>query len=286
MNELEREIELSEYLEQWVNSHYGEWSAFYYDVSRNRRNGIYLLKDGSSLMDLVITIHSHLEEIFAVPDNNSHLIPAQFASVSHLIGYLKWFKSYVDTFKPHIEKNITGGVIDNYILSGICEMVGQIDQVVDRCVKVYGSDNALPHPFQQLRGKLFNKDVDGFVELVSGILKGVPYLTRKKKFDEGHFQTMLQILLTVLGFEPNVEAVQSDGRVDMVIRLNDLTYIFEFKYTQGKRSQASVALQQIKDKKYANSYKLFSKEIIGVGVSFCEATKNINGMKHEVLYER
>ena len=285
MNEYVREIQLSEYLEQWVNSHYGEWNAFYHDVGQNKRNGIYLLKGGTSLMDLVITIHSHLEEKFAPPYNNTHLIPAQFASVSHLIGYLKWFKSYVDKHKPIIEKNITDGVIDNYIISGICEMVDQIDQMVDRCIKVYG-DDSLPKPFQRLREKLFNKDVEGFVELVSGVLKSIQYLSRKKKFDEGHFQTMLQILLNVLGFEPTAEAVQSDGRIDMVIRLNDLTYIFEFKYTQGKRSQASMALQQIKDKKYADPYKLVSKEIIGVGVSFCEATKNVNGMKHEVLYER
>lgn len=286
MNELEREIEFCKYLEQWVNTHYGDWNAFYHDVVQNKNNGIYLLKGGTTLMDLLDSILGNIEGHFALPDNNTHLIPAQFASVSHLLSYLKWFKSYVDSHKPIIEKNIADGVIDNYIISGICEMVDQIDQVVDRCVKVYGSDDVLPRPFQQLREKLFNKDVDGFVELVSGILKGVPYLSRKKKFNEGHFQTMLQILLTVLGFEPTVEAVQSDGRVDMVIRLNELTYIFEFKYTQGKRSQANLALQQIKDNRYADSYKLVSEMIIGVGVSFCEATKNINGVKYETLYGR
>ena len=46
---------------------------------------------------------------------------------------------------------------------------------------------------------------------VKGFLRSVPYLDRKRKFDEDFFQTMLQFLLMVLGFEPIVESVLSDG---------------------------------------------------------------------------
>lgn len=285
MNELERELQLSKYLEEWVNNHFGDWNLFYYDVVQNQANGIRLLKDSDRLIDLLVQIHSTIEERFSLPNKNSHLIPTQFASVSHLLRFLEWEKEYIGTFKPSIKKNIADGVIDNYIISGICDMVSQFDEMVDRRLKVYKNDD-LPQPYQLLREKLFNKDIDGFIELVSGILRGVPYLSRKKAFDEGHFQTMLQILLTVLGFEPFVEKPQSDGRIDMVVRMGELTYVFEFKYTRSKSSQAKKALQQIKDKGYADQFKPLSKEIIGVGVSFSQLTKNINGKEYKTLYVR
>lgn len=279
MKEIEREIELSKYLVEWANYHYGDWFAFYRDVNSNKRNGIYLLKGGTSLMDLLNSVIGNLEEKFCLPNEGLHLIPTQFASVSHLIGYLEWLKGYVDSFKPTIEKNIDGE-IDNYIIHGICEIVGNIDQVVDRCVRLYKEDT-LPRPYQALRAQLFEKDVDGFVNSVNGILKGIPYLSRKKQFNEGHFQTMLQMLLTVLGFEPIAEQVLSDGRIDMVVKMDGITYIFEFKYTDGNKSQASNAMKQIKDKGYADPYRLTSKEIIGVGVSFSGVSKNINGYCYE-----
>lgn len=285
MTELEKELELSKYLEEWVNNHYGGWSRFYYDVVQNQSYGLNQLKDSGHLRDLLDQIMGTLEGKFALPDEDSHLIPTQFASVSHIVGYLEWLKGVIDSYKPSIEKNITDGIVDNYIISGICEMVGQIDEVVDRCVKAY-KDDSIPRPYQLLREKLFNKDVEGFVELVNSVLKGIPYLCRKKKFDEGHFQTMIQILLTILGFEPTVERTLSDGRIDMVVTLDKLIYIFEFKYTEGKKSQAKSALKQIKDKGYADPYKISANEIIGVGVSFSEQTKNINGFEQETFYTK
>ena len=281
MKEIERELELSKYLEEWANNHFGDWFAFYRDVNSNRRNGIYLLKGGTSLMDLLNSIIGNIEDKLLLPDDSSHLIPTQFASVPHLVGYLERLKDYVDSFKPTIEKNIDGE-IESYIIQGICEMVSNIDQMVERCVRLYKGDT-LPRPYQALRAQLFEKDVDGFMNSVNGILKGIPYLSRKKQFNEGHFQTMLQLLLTVLGFEPISEQVLSDGRIDMVVKMGGITYIFEFKYTDGNKSQARNAMKQIKDKGYVEPYRLTSTEIIGVGVSFSGVTKNINGYCYENL---
>ena len=152
MTEIERELELSKYLEEWISSHYPEWNQFYHYVSRNRRNGIYHLKGGTELMDLLNSIMGNIEDRYSLPDESSHLIPTQFASVSHLLNHLKWFKGYVDSFKSIIESNISGGFIDNYIVSGICGMVNSIDETVDRCIKVYQENDNLPRPYQILRG--------------------------------------------------------------------------------------------------------------------------------------
>ena len=281
-SEIAKEIELSKYLEEWSRNRYSEWHDFYHEVSRYRQNGIYLLKGGTELMNLLNSIMGNLEDKFALPDEDSHLIPTQFASLAHVIRFLTWFKDYVDSFKPILDSNINNGVIDNYIISEIYNMVGEIDLMAERCIKIYG-DGGMPRPYQKLREQLFNKDIDGFVDSINSVMIGVPYLTRKKKFDEGHFQTMIQILLVVLGFEPITEQVLSDGRIDMVVKLEQLTYIFEFKYTESNKSQAKRALKQIIDKKYADPYKLTSKEIIAVGVSFSGKTKCINGCVSEKL---
>lgn len=284
MNEIEKELELSNYLKEWVDSHYAEWNSFYHDVNRNRRNGIYRLEGGTILLNLLNDIMGNVEDKFSLPNNDSHLIPTQFASIQHLLRFLERFKKHVDSFKPLIEKNIQEEVVTNYIISGICGMINSIDETVDRCVRLYRVDN-MPRPYQILREQLFEKNIDGFFQSIEGVLKGVPYISRKEHFNEGHFQTMLQILLTILGFEPVPEAVLSDGRIDMVLKLEALTYIFEFKYTEGNRSQARRALKQIKDKGYHKPYNIHSEEIIGVGVSFSKVTKNVNGFASECLYK-
>ena len=284
MTEVGKEQELSLYLEEWLRNNFSEWNDFYQDVCRNKKNGIYLLKGGTTLMDLLDSIMGTLEDKFCLPNEDSHLIPTRFASVIHLVSSLKSFKDFVTGYKPIIEKNIADDGINNYIVSGIYNMVYQIEQIADRCEKIYGN-GVLPRPYQILRANLLDGDIDGFVERVNAILKEVPYLSRKKKFDEGHFQTMLQLLLIVLGFEPIAEHTLSDARIDMVIKLNRLTYIFEFKYTDSPESQAEKALQQIKNKGYAEPYKLTSQFVIGVGISFSGNTKCINGVVNETLFE-
>lgn len=284
MTEIEKEQKLNEFLKEWTNNRYPEWKEFYQHICKNKKVTIYMLKDGSLLMDLLDTIMGNIENYFYLPDDNSHLIPSKFSSVSHLVNSLKNFKEIVCKYKAIIYKNISSGVIDNYIIFEISTMVNEIEELANHCNRICGYGE-LPRPYQILREKLFNKDIEGFVSSVNSVLKGVPYISRKESFNESHFQTMVQLLLTVLGFEPIAEQPLSDARIDMIIKLNSLVYIFEFKYTNDSRSAgADVALQQIKDKKYADPYRLTANEIIGVGFSFSGVTKNINSYKEEQLF--
>ena len=283
MTELEKEEALCKYLEEWIKIRYQKWCEFYAQVDMNRKNGIYHLKYGPRLMDLMNIIDGNLHEYFCLPDETSHLIPNKFASIAHLINSLENFKNIVIKYKPIIESNIEGPIIENYILSGLLKVITDIEEMANRCTHIYRDE--IPRPYQILREQLFNKDLDGFKESVNGILKGVPYLSRKKKFEEGHFQTMIQILLFVLGFKPISEQITSDGRIDMVLELTPLIYIFEFKYTTGQKSQAKRALKQIEDKGYAEPYKLTSREIIGVGISFSEISRCINGLEKKTIFK-
>lgn len=52
----------------------------------------------------------------------NEIIPTQFASTAHIIGYLKQFQKHVDSFKPVLDSKVSNGVIDNYIVDGIYRM--------------------------------------------------------------------------------------------------------------------------------------------------------------------
>ena len=50
---VEKEKELSLYLEEWITARYSDWTMFYHSTNQNKRNGIYRLKSGERLMDLL-----------------------------------------------------------------------------------------------------------------------------------------------------------------------------------------------------------------------------------------
>lgn len=283
MTEVEKELELCKYLESWARNYYADWKDVYESISRNRMNEIYRLEGGESLMDLLHDIMGNIGNL--IPNDDSHLIPQRFASVSDLIDSLKRFKNIVCQRKPIIVKNFSNDILGDYIVKDLYKMVESIEKVTDRCENIY-CHGKMPKPYELLRESLFRKDIIEFKNQVNYVLKNIPYSIRKTKFSEGHFQSMLQILLMVLGFKPTAEKPLSNGRIDMVIELDKLTYVFEFKYTKGGESEATRALKQIKDKGYAEFDKLTSNEIIAVGVSFSGETKNINDIKWETLYKK
>ena len=281
MNEVDNELELSRYLKEWLDGHYPDWHDFYYyDVCKNKKNGIYRLYKGDKLMDLLDDIMGNIEYRL-MTTQGQNIIPSNFSSIPHLIRGLVGLKAHVDSFLPIIEENHKRGN-DNYIISTITEMMRNIDEMVDRCTNVY-SHIEIPKPYESLIDSLNTENIPFFIDTLKCILKGVPYLTRKRKFLEGDFQIMLHLLLTVLGFEPNTEAPIADGRIDMIVKTEKVTYIFEFKYTDTDKSQAKRALNQIKDKGYADAYKRKGLKVVGVGVSFSGKTKNINGYESEEL---
>ena len=84
----------------------------------------------------------------------------------------------------------------------------------------------------------------------------------------------------MLGFKPVSEKETSNGRIDLAMIFSGLVYIFEFKYTNENISCAETALQQIKDKRCADSYKHLQHEIVCVGVSFSKEKRGINDYKY------
>jgi len=81
---------------------------------------------------------------------------------------------------------------------------------------------------------------------------------------EKYYQTIFYILFTLLGYRIKAEVNTNDGRMDAVIKTDNLVYILEFKLDKT----AKEAIEQIKEKEYYNSYLLDSRPLKLIGVQF------------------
>lgn len=279
---VEKEKELSLYLEEWITARYSDWNMFYHSTNQNKRNGIYLLKSGARLMDLLDDIMGNIEEHFAI-DANSHIIPSRFSSIPQLLQFLDNFQKHIKKQFHLIEKNIIGEETDLIVIE-MYKMCNDIDQMVTRCLSIYQADEDIPIPYQQARMALSNNDVKLFVELIGSLIKNVPYSMHKEKVDEGYFHTIIHVITAVLGMSPVSEAEISDGRIDMMMEYPNRIFIMEFKYEANGKDRSREALQQIKDSRYAEAYYIKGKVIEGVGISFSKETRNVSAFMTERLY--
>ena len=77
------------------------------------------------------------------------------------------------------------------------------------------------------------------------------------------------------------EVTTQKGRIDALVKTDTHIYVFEFK----KNRKASVALEQIKDNKYAEHFALSKKQIYLIGVVFNLQKRGISDSKMQ-LYDR
>ena len=77
------------------------------------------------------------------------------------------------------------------------------------------------------------------------------------------------------------EVYCATGRADCVITTADSIYIFEFKLSGN--GSAEDALNQIKEKRYAEKYLVDGKKIVLIGAGFDEVTRTIRDWKVELL---
>ena len=84
-----------------------------------------------------------------------------------------------------------------------------------------------------------------------------------------------------LGLDIRLEDVTNKGRIDMAVLFNGQDYLLEFKVVedmpQGK------ALQQIRDRGYAEKYRARAEPIHLIGVEFSREQRSVVGFEVETL---
>jgi len=88
---------------------------------------------------------------------------------------------------------------------------------------------------------------------------------------EAYYQTIFYSLFTLIGITINTEVRNSRGRIDAVVEVDNIIYIFEFKLY----GTAAEALAQIHDKDYYGKYTGTGKRIVLVGAAFDQQSRNI-----------
>ena len=75
----------------------------------------------------------------------------------------------------------------------------------------------------------------------------------------------------------DTEVKSAIGRADVVVKMKDAIYVFEFKF-DGTPEEA---LAQIDSKQYAIPYQSDGRRIVKVGVNFDSTTRTIGAWKIE-----
>jgi hypothetical protein len=92
---------------------------------------------------------------------------------------------------------------------------------------------------------------------------------------EGFYASVFYSYFAALGLDMTAEDMTSNGRIDLTIKMETVIYIMEFKIVNTANSKGQ-ALQQIKERNYADKYLATHKNIFLIGIEFNQVTRNID----------
>jgi Predicted AAA-ATPase/PD-(D/E)XK nuclease superfamily len=136
----------------------------------------------------------------------------------------------------------------------------------------------------RLEELLVANDVKGLRDLFQSFFASVPYqwYTNNQIANyEGYYASVFYSYFAALGFDCRVEDATNHGRIDMTVILPERIFVFEFKVVELLPDER--ALQQIKDKAYADKYRAKGLPITLVGVEFSREARNVVGFEIEVV---
>ena len=98
---------------------------------------------------------------------------------------------------------------------------------------------------------------------------------------EGYYASVFYAYFASLGLDITLEDASNQGRLDMAVRFNGQIYLFEFKVVE--LTPEGRALQQIRDKGYADKYRVEGQPIHLIGIEFSREQRSVVGFEVESL---
>lgn len=261
---------VEKYIFDFISSRIDNLNSFYYSTVQTKRTGIYNLKHGVELMILLDNIHGNIQEQFW----SKNLVPQKFVTPDHLFKALNAFKEYLNQQETILMANYQGEET-NYIITELIQLKNDIINMIEYSKEIYDVEDTII-PYKELRYTLIKQNIPEFINLLKSILASVSYAIVRAS--EGYHHSNVHLILKLLGFEIISEETTNVGRIDAVIRFIDTIYIIEFKFSDSE-DESDLAVTQILEKKYSEKYYVEKKKIIGIGISFSEKDRNINGFK-------
>lgn len=130
--------------------------------------------------------------------------------------------------------------------------------------------------YSALLSYLRQGDLEQMQDLVKSIFAGIPtdwYRKNNIAHYEGYWSSVFYTLFAGCCSQVRLEDATNQGHIDMTVIEQGHVYLFEFKMKH--QGDSAVALQQIKDKGYADKYRAVAKRIYQIGVSFDEQSREI-----------
>lgn len=127
--------------------------------------------------------------------------------------------------------------------------------------------NVLLH---EIVGTFTGNNIEKFIRHINTLFKNVPYTIIEEK--EKYYHSIFYVVMRLVGFTIDAEILTIDGRIDAVVRTDKEIYIIEFKINQD----AQVAIDQIKEKGYAEKYKDDKRSIKLLGINFDTETRRVD----------
>jgi hypothetical protein len=121
-------------------------------------------------------------------------------------------------------------------------------------------------------------DLEQIIKLVKSIFKTIPSQIFIKEA-ESYYHSLIYLVFHYLGLYTDSEVNTNDGRLDCVVKTPTHIYVIEFKLNKS----ADEAMQQIKDKGYAEKYRADPRQKWLLGINFSSEAKTVEGWKSERL---
>ncbi len=115
-------------------------------------------------------------------------------------------------------------------------------------------------------------DAEGFLTRLKSFLADIPYELSKNR-PEVYFENNLYIIFKLMGFYIDAEYRTSDGRIDLLLKTDGYIYVMELKLNGTARD----AIEQIDAKGYTLPFRTDGRKLFKIGISFSQATRNIDG---------
>ena len=126
--------------------------------------------------------------------------------------------------------------------------------------------------------------LDELETLIRSLFASIPadwYRSNPLAGFEGHYASVFYSHFAALGLDVRVEDATSHGRIDMAVLYAGRVFLFEFKVLE--RQATGTALQQIKDRGYADKYRARGEPIHLVGIEFGRVERNVVGFEVETV---
>lgn len=127
-------------------------------------------------------------------------------------------------------------------------------------------------------------DFSGMQSLITAFFASIPhdwYRNNPIAQYEGYYASVFYAYFAALGLDLTVEDSSNQGRLDMALKFDGHIYLFEFKVVELVPDGR--ALQQLKDRGYADKYRALGQPIHLIGVEFSKDSRAVLGFEVETL---